>query len=161
MDRTDDHPDAMRIVAINHPSLIASVDHLLAELRAEKRYFGRPDGWGNKPYPSLIARLAEPSGLRMGAIEASRVVALANVNDEGEVAMAIVADRRGCGIGADLLAALLRRAERVGFRRLVLPTTRRSPALLTVADRLGAVAVEVGQGAVDLIFDVDRCAQLA
>jgi GNAT superfamily N-acetyltransferase len=154
-------PDAMRIVAINHPSLTASVDDFLAELRAEKRFFGRPSGWGSKPFPSLIAKLADPSGLRMGAIEAGRVIALANVDDEGEVALAIVADRRGCGIGADLLSTLLQRARRVGFRRLVLPTTHRSPALLAVADVLGAVAVAVGHGRVDLIFDVDRRVQLA
>jgi len=154
-------PDAMRIVAINHPSLTASVDGFLAELRTEKRFFGRPSGWGSKPFPSLIARLAEPSGLRMGALEGSRLIALANVGDDGEVALAIVADRRGCGIGADLLSNLLRRARRVGYRRLVLPTTHRSPALLAVADVLGAVAVDVGLGRVDLIFDVDRCAQLA
>jgi GNAT superfamily N-acetyltransferase len=154
-------PDAMRIVAINHPSLTTSVDGFLAELRTEKRFFGRPSGWGSKPFPSLIARLAEPSGLRMGALEGGRLIALANVGDDGEVALAIVADRRGCGIGADLLSNLLRRARRVGYRRLVLPTTHRSPALLAVADVLGAVAVDVGLGRVDLIFDVDRCAQLA
>jgi len=154
-------PDAVRIVAMNHPSLTASVDGFLAELRTEKRFFGRPSGWGSKPFPSLIARLAEPSGLRMGAVEGGRLIALANVSDDGEVALAIVADRRGCGIGADLLSTLLRRARRVGYRRLVLPTTHRSPALLAVADVLGAVAVDVGLGRVDLIFDVDRCAQLA
>jgi GNAT superfamily N-acetyltransferase len=154
-------PDVMRIVAINHPSLTASVDGFLHELRAEKRFFGRPSGWGTKPYPSLIARLADPAGLRMGAVEGGRLIALANVDGDGEVALAIVADRRGCGIGADLLSTLLRRAQRVGFRRLVLPTTYRSPALLAIADVLGAVAVEVGRGRVDLIFDVDRFAQLA
>jgi GNAT superfamily N-acetyltransferase len=145
--------NAMLTVSIDHPSLAGSVETFLRELRSEKRYFGRAVQARTKPFPSLINRLGDSDGTRVGAFEDGRLVGLAKVDHDSIVTVAVSADRRDEGIGGHLLRTLLERARDHGHTRVVLPVSRRSDALLAVADELGALVVELGRGRVDLIFE--------
>lgn len=145
--------NTMLIVSIDHPSLTETVETFLQELRAEKRYFGAAARTGSKPFPSLINRLAHADGTRVGVFDDGRLVGLARVGGDSIVTVAVAADRRDQGIGADLLRTLLERAREQGHRRVVLPVSRRSDALVSVADDLGAVVVDLGRGRIDVIFE--------
>jgi GNAT superfamily N-acetyltransferase len=144
---------AMRIVAIGHPSLITDVAAFLAELRDEPRRFGPTASPVAKPFPSILRRLEEPADIRMGVYEDRRLIALGAVADDGEITLAVTRDRRADGVGRDLLIALVERSHGRGHRRLVLPASRRSSVLLDIAAELGAVAVDLGRGRVELVFD--------
>ncbi len=76
------HDVDLRITPADHPSLDAGVERFADEVKAEPRYFGRPDGTGPKPFPSLIARVcSRESGFRIAALHEGRVVGLARVDD--------------------------------------------------------------------------------
>ncbi len=154
-------PPGMSIVAVDHPSYGADIGRFLDTLRAESRYFG-PSGRANpKPFPSLIAALGERGGFRIAAVECGRVVGLARVDGAGEMFMAVVADRRGRGIGTALGGACLERAAELHYRRIVMRTTRRSRAARRVAEQLGSLVVDHVHGRTDLILSPLGHRQLA
>ena len=127
--------------------------------RTEPRYFGRLDGTGPKPFPSLIARVcSRESGFRIAALHEGRVVGLARVDDAGEVFVVVVADARGRGVGLALARALIDRARAHGCRRLVLRSSRRSRAAVALAESMGFVVVDLGRGRIELILDLVQAA---
>ena len=149
----------LRIIAADHPSLDAGVERFADEIRAEPRCFGRPDGTGPKPFPSLVARVcSRESGFRFAALHEGRVVGLARVDDQGEVFIVVVAAYRGRGVGLALARAMVDRARSDGCRRLVLRSSRRSRAAVALARSMGFVVADVGLGRIELILDLVRAA---
>lgn len=151
-------PDIV-IAAADHPSLDETVADLLAELRAEPRYFGPSARSNPKPFPSLIDGLSQHGAFRLAAVARDRVVGLARVAEDGDVLVAVARGRRNRGIGSALLAATMHRGEQVGFTRLVLRTSHRSEAIRRAADHVGAIAVDQGRGRLDLILPIGTVAR--
>jgi GNAT superfamily N-acetyltransferase len=115
----------MLLVDATHPSLDGELDRFFDELRAERRYFG-PSASGNpKPFRSLTDALRRRDGFRLAALDSGRVVGLARIDDGGELFIAVVADRRGEGVGTTLGHAAVQRAALLGYRKVVLRSTRR------------------------------------
>lgn len=150
-------PDVL-IVAADHPSLDDAVADLLAELRAEPRYFGPSARSNPKPLPSLIDGLERKDGFRLAAVGRDRVVGIVRVDPSGDVLVAVTRGRRRHGIGTALLRASVERAASLHWERLVLRTSHRSEAAKRAAAHVGAIAVDVGRGRLDLILPVDRAA---
>ena len=149
----------LRITAADHPSLDGGIERFADEIKAEPRYFGRPDGTGPKPFPSLVARVcSRESGFRIAALHEGRVVGLARVDDEGEAFVVVVAAARGRGVGLALARAMVDRARADGCTRLVLRSSRRSRAAVALAESMGFVLVDLGRGRIDLILDLVRAA---
>ena len=142
------------IASGDHPSLDAGISDLLAELRAEPRYFGPSARSNPKPVPSLIDGLEHHDGLRLAAVGRDRVVGLVRVAPSGDVLVAVARGRRNRGIGTALLRAAVEQSAAHGWSRLVLRTSHRSAATRRAAAHVGAVAVDVGRGRVDLIVPV-------
>jgi len=149
------HDLATRLVAADHPCLAGATQRFADELRQERRFFGRQARDVCKPFPSAIAEVTRPDGIRLGLVEGDRVVALARVDAHGTATMAVVADRRRAGLGTRLLRAVVERAHGHGFDRIVMPASFRSASLVEVGTSLGATVVDLGRGRIDLIFDAD------
>lgn len=151
--------DTPLIVALDHPSLTDTVDAFADELRAERRFFGQQSA--PAPFPSLINRLTSSGGMRLGAMTDGRLVAMARVEATGDATIAVVADRRGQGIGRELLSETVRRAGEAGHSRLVLRSSRRSRSVAALGTSIGATIIDQGRGRVDLIFALDATARTA
>jgi GNAT superfamily N-acetyltransferase len=149
----------LRIIAADHPSLDAGVEQFADEVRAEPRCFGRFDGTGPKPFPSVVARVcSRESGFRIAALHEGRIVGLARVDDRGEVLVVVVAAARGRGVGLALARAMVDRARADGVPRLVLRSSRRSRAIVALAESVGFIGADVGLGRVELTLDLRRAA---
>lgn len=146
-------PDII-ITPADHPSLDDGVADLLAELRAEPRFFGPSARSGPKPSASLVEGLRRQGGFRLAAVGCDRVVGVVRVDQDGDVLIAVHRGRRGRGIGTALLAAATHRAADDGWTRLVIRTSHRGSAIKRAAGHVGAIAVDLGRGRVDLILPV-------
>jgi GNAT superfamily N-acetyltransferase len=145
---------AVVCVAAEHPSLDGEVAEFVAELRAERRFFG-PSGSANpKPFPSLITQLEGSGGFRLAAMSAGHVIGLVRVDEGGSVFIAVASDRRAQGVGTLLLTTALERAAHLQYGRLVIRSSRRSRAVRSVGERLGCVVVDGDRGRTDVILSV-------
>lgn len=144
------------IVAIDHPSLQLLVGPFVDTLRSESRRFDRRGRTNPKPFPSLVRKVTERERRRYGVIEHERLVAMASLSRDGEVAVAVTADHRGRGLGSMLLVHVARRAAALGYRRLVMESSRRSQPVAALARRLGWVSFELGLGRVELVLDLQH-----
>lgn len=147
-------------VAAEHPSLDGEVAEFVAELRAERRFFG-PTGSANpKPFPSLITELERSGGFRLAALSGGRVIGLVRVDEAGSVFIAVASDRRAQGVGTLLLTTALGRAAQLQYGRLAIRSTRRSRAVRSVGERLGCVVVDGDRGRTDVILSVSDSMRL-
>lgn len=147
---------AIQIVAADHPSLDRDVEIFLAELAVERRFFGPSAAANPKPFPSLIRALSDRGGFRLAAVECGRLIGLVRIDHDGFAHLAVVADRRGTGVGTVLGRAALDRAIQLGYTRIVLRSTRRSRAARRVGESLGCVVVDQDRGRTDLIVDLNN-----
>lgn len=145
---------AVHVVAADHPSLDGDIDAFLDGVRREQRYFGPTARRNPKPAHSLTSALRERGGFRMAAVECGRIVALARVDEGGELFLVVGPEHRGHGIGTALGRAVALRACELGVSRVVLRTSRRSHAARRVGEELGAVVVDRGRGRVEVILDL-------
>jgi GNAT superfamily N-acetyltransferase len=107
----------------------------------------------------VVARVcSRESGFRIAALHEGRIVGLARVDDRGEVLVVVVAAARGRGVGLALAHAMVDRARADGVARLVLRSSRRSRAIVALAESVGFVAADVGLGRVELTLDLRRAA---
>ena len=113
------------VIAVDHPSLEGARERFLGELRAEQRIFGRRSSACRKPFPSLIEQLNATKTMRLGVLHDRRLIALASVDNDGAVALAVAADFRRQGVGEELMAAVTERAEAIGYPPLHRFTGRR------------------------------------
>ena len=140
------------IVPADARTLGSDIDRFLDELRTERRYFG-PTGAANpKPFPSLIEALGKRGGFRLAAIECGQIIGIVRIDGGGELFTAVVADRRGQGVGTLLCQAAVERAHLLGYQRLTMRSAQRSVAARRVWERLGCLIVDRVDGRTDLVF---------
>lgn len=114
------------VVPAEHPSLDNAVALFLADLRSERRFMGPSAAANPMPGRDLVDALARPDGgFRLASVEDGRVVALARVDQRGDLRVAVAADRRGVGIGTHLTQHVVDRARARGEARLCLRSSDR------------------------------------
>ena len=150
-----------RIVAADHPSLGHDVHTFVDDLRSESRFFGPTARTNPKPFPSLIDSLTARGGFRLAATDGEAIIGLVRVDDDGQLTIAVRADRRGCGLGTELGRAALRRAIELGYGRVVLRSTRRSRAAHRIGEALGCTVVQLDRGRTDLILELAPTSDIA
>lgn len=144
-------PLGTRIVHVDHPSFGNDIERFVTELRNEPRFFGPTASTNPKPFPSLIEALRDRGGVRLAAVESGRIVGLARIDGSRELFLAVVADRRGSGIGQRLAAAALERAAELRYETISVRSTRRSEAMHRLCRQFGSAAIDLGRGHVELI----------
>jgi len=149
------------IAAADHPSLDRDIETFVARLQAEPRYFGPRARSNPKPSRSLIAALQGRGGFRLAAVECGQIIALARVDGNGELFMAVDVDHRGRGVGTELGRAVARRARELHHTRLVLRSTRRSRAARRIGEELGCIVIDGHRGRIDFIVDLLPAEQTA
>jgi GNAT superfamily N-acetyltransferase len=145
--------DGIQVVDALNPSLDDELERFFDDLHGEPRYFGPSASSNPKPFRSLVNALRRREGLRLAAVECGRVVGVARVDGAGELFIAVIADRRGAGIGTTLGHAAVQRAACLGQRRVVLKTSRRHRAARRVGEQLGGTIVERERGRADFVVD--------
>jgi GNAT superfamily N-acetyltransferase len=105
----------MHIIAVDHPSLYGKLEAFVDELRAERRCAGRGASMSRTPSPALIDRLATARTMRLGVMVAGRLIAVASVDNEGCVALAVAHEYRRRGIANALMQVVTERAAAVGY----------------------------------------------
>jgi GNAT superfamily N-acetyltransferase len=108
-------PHQFLVIAVDHPSLSGTLGVFLEELRAERGCKGRGPTRGRIPFPELIERLSAPKMMRLGVMHERRLIAVAAVDNEGAVALAVVEEFRRRGIANELVTVLTQRAEVLGY----------------------------------------------
>ena len=108
-------PDQFLVIAVDHPSLSGTLRLFLDELRAERGCKGHGPTRGRIPYPELIERLGAPKMMRLGVMHDRRLIAVAAVDNQGAVALAVVEDFRRRGIANELVTVLSERAGLLGY----------------------------------------------
>ena len=108
-------PDQLLVIAVDHPSLSGTLKAFLDELRAERGCRDHRTARGRRPYPELIARLGASKMMRRGVLLERRLIAVAAVDNDGAVALAVVEEFRRRGIANDLVRVLTDRARTLGY----------------------------------------------
>jgi GNAT superfamily N-acetyltransferase len=106
---------ALLITAVDHPSLDGALEVFLDELRCERGCTGRGAAMGRAPYPELIDRLGADKMLRLGVLAGTRLIAVAAVDNDGAVALAVVKDHRRRGIANYLIEVVSQRTAAIGY----------------------------------------------
>lgn len=115
------------VTAVDHPSLHGALDRFLGELRSERACAGRGPAKGRTPYPALIERLGADRMMRLGVVVGRRLIAVAAVDNDGGVALAVVRDFRRRGVADSLMAVVSERAAAIGYpplHRYTAPSAR-------------------------------------
>lgn len=118
--------DQFIVTSVDHPSLNGRFGVFLDELRSERGCTGRASGHARTPCPELIDRLAEPKMMRLGVMHLRRLVAVAAVDNDGAVALAVVEEFRRRDIANELLRVLEERAAAIGYPPLHRDTAGRA-----------------------------------
>jgi len=111
------------VIAVDHPSLDGALQTFLQELRSEIGCAGRGPTAARTPSTDLIDRLAAPKTMRLGVIVGGRLVAVASVDNEGSVALAVAREHRRRGIANELMEVVSARACAIGYPPLHRYTT--------------------------------------
>jgi GNAT superfamily N-acetyltransferase len=103
------------VIAVDHPSMNGTLGVFLDELRAERGCHGHGPTRGRRPFPELIDRLGAPRMMRLGVMRDNRLIAVAAVDNDGAVALAVVEEFRRRGIANELVRVLIERAAAIGY----------------------------------------------
>jgi GNAT superfamily N-acetyltransferase len=103
------------VIAVDHPSMNGTLGVFLDELRAERGCHGHGPTRGRRPFPELIDRLGAPRTMRLGVMHDNRLIAVAAVDNDGAVALAVVEEFRRRGIANELVRVLTERAAAIGY----------------------------------------------
>jgi GNAT superfamily N-acetyltransferase len=103
------------VIAVDHPSMNGTLGVFLDELRAERGCHGHGPTRGRRPFPELIDRLGAPRMMRLGVMHENRLIAVAAVDNDGAVALAVVEEFRRRGIANELVRVLTERAAAIGY----------------------------------------------
>lgn len=118
---------ALLVIAVDHPSLDGALDAFLDELRAETSGARRRTAGGRSPSPDLVERLAADRTMRLGVLAGRRLVAVASVDNDGAVALAVTRDHRRRGVARELMEVVTTRAAAIGYpplHRYATPSVR-------------------------------------
>ena len=107
--------DQFLVIAVDHPSLAGTLGAFLDELRSERGCTGHGAARGRTPFPELIDRLGASRMMRLGVMHDRRLIAVAAVDNQGAVALAVVTEFRRRGIANELVQVLTERAAAVGY----------------------------------------------
>jgi GNAT superfamily N-acetyltransferase len=108
-------PDQLLVIAVDHPSLDGTLGVFLDALRTERGCKGRGPTRGRVPFPELIERLGAPQMMRLGVLHERGLIAVAAVDNDGAVALAVVEEFRRRGIANELVTVLTERARTLGY----------------------------------------------
>lgn len=103
------------VIAVDHPSLSGRLTRFLDELRSERRCDGRSASMSRTPFPALIDRLADESTMRLGVLAGQRLIAMAAVDRDGAVALAVAHGYRRRGVANELMQVVTERASALGY----------------------------------------------
>ena len=103
------------VTAVDHPSLDGAFAAFLDELRDERGCAGHRSSPARTPSNELIDRLAADKTMRLGVMAGRRLIAVASVDNDGAVALAVVRDHRRRGIANDLMSVVQARAASIGY----------------------------------------------
>jgi GNAT superfamily N-acetyltransferase len=115
------------VIAVDHPSLDGALQTFLRELRSEIGCTGRGPTPARTPSIDLIERLGAPKTMRLGVIVGGRLVAVASVDNQGSVALAVAREHRRRGIANELMEVVSARACAIGYpplHRFTTPSVR-------------------------------------
>lgn len=119
--------DQLLVIAVDHPSLRGAVQRFFDELRSEHRC-SRPGATPARfPCATVIERLEASQARRLGAMLGGRLIAIAAVDDDGAVSIAVVEDHRRRGVADVLMRVVAERAQAMGhppLRRYTTPHAR-------------------------------------
>jgi GNAT superfamily N-acetyltransferase len=103
------------VIAVDHPSLDGALERFLDELRNERACVARRPTPGRTPSPALIARLGATKVMRLGVLVSGRLIAVAAVDNDGAVALAVAKDHRRRGIANALMEVVSERTTSIGY----------------------------------------------
>lgn len=119
-------PREPTIVAADHPSIDGALARFLTDLRSDPGSLGPSGSTHPEPHRSLVDALAPADGgSRLAAVVDGRIIALAGVDRHGDIRVAVAADHRGRGVGAELVRHVVERARMRGTSRPCGRSTRR------------------------------------
>jgi len=111
------------VIAVDHPSLDGALQTFLQELRSEIGCTGRGPTPARTPSTDLIDRLGASKTMRLGVMVGGRLVAVASVDNEGSVALAVAREHRRRGVANELMEVVSARASAIGYPPLHRYTT--------------------------------------
>ena len=103
------------VTAVDHPSLDRAFACFLDELRDERGCAGRRTSLARTPSAELIEQLAADRTMRLGVMTGDRLIAVASVDNDGAVALAVVRDQRRHGVADELMTVVRARAAAIGY----------------------------------------------
>ncbi len=103
------------VIAVDHPSLDGALAAFLEELRRESGTCGHVLSRARTPSLELIERLRARQTMRLGVMVAGRLVAVASVDNDGVVALAVARNQRRRGIATELMEVVSARAKAIGY----------------------------------------------
>lgn len=103
------------VTAVDHPSVHRQFDRFVDELRMERRCAGRGPATSRTPTPEVIEHLVGDRRMRLGAMLGGRLVAVAAVDNDGAVAVAVAPEFRRRGIANELMRVVVERAAAIGY----------------------------------------------
>lgn len=118
MDRRPEEQSTARriVIAVDHPSLDGAFGRFVAELWTAVFEEDPPTPW--TPTAELIDRLLAPRTMRLGVMSAGRLLAVAAVDNDGGVALAVVAEADRLVVADELGRAVEHRAAVLGYPAL-------------------------------------------
>lgn len=118
------------VTAVDHPSLHGRLAVFLDELRTEVRCgsrFRRGPSMSRTPSAAVIDRLGADRTMRLGVMCGSRLIAVAAVDNDGSVALAVLRQYRRRGVANELMTVVTERAAAIGYpplHRFTTPSVR-------------------------------------
>lgn len=103
------------VTAVDHPSLRGAFEVFLDELRDERGCADHRASRARTSSAGLIERLAAGRTMRLGMMAGARLIAVATVDNDGAVALAVVPDHRRRGIANELMVVVRARAAAIGY----------------------------------------------
>ena len=119
------------VTAVDHPSLhgrlTVFLDELRDELRSEGRMLGRGASMSRTPSGAVIEQLGAGKTMRLGVMHGRRLIAVAAVDNDGSVALAVLQAYRRRGVANELMRVVTERAAAIGYpplHRFTAPSAR-------------------------------------
>ena len=119
------------VTAVDHPSLhgrlTVFLDELRDELRNDKRFVRRGPSMSRTPSAAVIDQLGASKTMRLGVMNGRRLIAVAAVDNDGSVALAVLQEFRRRGVANELMRVVTERAAAIGYpplHRYMAPSAR-------------------------------------